>query len=270
MTLLNNLKCEPKKRLREFLILERERESLKGEKARENASQLHVCDVARRSLYSWELTAKISARKMTETNHGIIQVHPKVVDKNVDFASKVIPGSKGQLRKRKSRLILEHQINSKSEPLIIVAGDADQPENPKETIGASVVRSHGKPRFLPRQWMYAWRKNHKKKGHQTDGGKAKPRSSSKKGLFSKVAKMTRVLQAFKTKKVVHTSIVEEPTSVHLRPIQSSTSGLVCHFSKVNYRHPHVPVVIKSTCAATAAVCVCMYRVFPRDMENRTI
>ena len=100
------------------------------------------------------------------------------------------------------------------------------------------------------------------------GGKAKPRSSGKKGLFSKVAKMTRVLQAFKTKKVVHTSIVEEPTSVHLRPIQSSTSGLVCHFSKVNYRHPHVPVVIKSTCAATAAVCI--YRVFPRDMVNRTI
>ena len=180
---------------------------------------------------------------MSENNHGIIQLHPKVVDKNVDFASKVIPGSKGQLRKRKSRLILE-PINAKSEPLIIVA--ADQPENQKETVGASVVRSQGKPRFLPRQWMYAWRKNHKKKD-----GKAK-QQSSKKGLFSKVAKVTRVLQAFKTKKVVHTSIAEEPTSVHLRPIQSSTSGLVCHFSKVNYRHPHVPVVIKST---SAAVCI---------------
>ena len=69
------------------------------------------------------------------------------------------------------------------------------------------------------------RKNHRKRDNE------KP---PKKGLFSKVAKVTRVLHAFKSKKVVHKVAENEPKNVHLKPIHSSSSGLVCHFSKVNY------------------------------------
>ena len=152
-------------------------------------------------------------------------LHPKVVDKNVDFASKVIPGSKGQLKKRKSRLILEPSI----EPLIIVA--ADQSDLGLQIEAAEAAVTSKKTRFLPKQWMYAWRKNRQNRDKKV-----------KKGLFSKVAKVTRVLQAFKVKKAVQTTVADEPTSVHLRPIQSSTSGLVCHFSKVNYPI-HLPLSI---------------------------
>ena len=169
-------------------------------------------------------------------------LHPKVVDKNVDFASKVIPGSKGQLKKRKSRLILEQSI----EPLIIVA--ADQSDLGLQIEAAEAAVTSKKTRFLPKQWMYAWRKNRQNRDKKV-----------KKGLFSKVAKVTRVLQAFKVKKAVQTTIADEPTSVHLRPIQSSTSGLVCHFSKVNY-----PILLTSKYLGckwnktnTISVCFCV-------------
>ena len=60
----------------------------------------------------------------------------KVVDKNVDFASKVIPGSRGQLKKRKSRLILEQSLTS--EPLITIAGDHYQDHVPKNTTNIEI------------------------------------------------------------------------------------------------------------------------------------
>ena len=66
-------------------------------------------------------------------DHGSQQ---KVVDKNVDFASKVIPGTRGQLKKRKSRLILEQTLTS--EPLITTVGDHYPDHVPKNSSNIEI------------------------------------------------------------------------------------------------------------------------------------
>ena len=94
---------------------------------------------------------------------------------------------------------------------------------------------HQKARFLPKQWMLAL-KNRKK--DQVE----KPRKKF-------ISRVTRVLHTFRAKKVIKAPPlpdVPEDSRLPLLNLQpASNTGLVCHFSKVNYLLSNYQYVITS-------------------------